>query len=77
MIAIKERNPLRMGSYFDYELENGELLHSSEWNGESYTTDTGRYTPVHRFDVEDIDLEAIEENSPEWDRAVEIIGFED
>lgn len=46
MIAIKERNPHRMGSYFDYELENGELLHSSEWNGERYHTDNGIYRPV-------------------------------
>lgn len=32
--------------------------------------------PIHRFEVEEIDLEELEENSPEWDRAVEIIDYE-
>ena len=32
--------------------------------------------PVHRFEVEEIDLETLEENSPEWDCAVEVVEFE-
>lgn len=38
--------------YFDYELEDGTLLHSSEWNGEIYTVKNldgseTRYLPVY------------------------------
>ena len=40
------------GAWFDYLLENGERLHSSEWNGEEYTIKTGSrkgdtYKPIY------------------------------
>lgn len=38
MIKIKEENVIRNGHMFDYLLENGTLLHESEWNGEEYIT---------------------------------------
>ncbi len=31
--------------------------------------------PIHRFEVEEI-VEELEENSPEWDKAVEITDYE-
>lgn len=56
------------------------LLHENEWNGENYSVKQDSvenvYTPIYRFNEKNIDLEAIEENSDEWDYAVEIIGFE-
>ena len=53
MIKIKEENVMRNGHMFDYLLENGALLHESEWNGEKYTTQDERgktlevYRPVY------------------------------
>lgn len=46
---------------FDYKLEDGELLHFTEWNGEYYETESGIYRPVYKQIDDD-----------EW----EIIGFE-
>lgn len=59
------------------------------WNGETWLrcwecldkwTATSEKTfeirPIHRFEVEEIGLETLEENSPEWDYAVEIVDFE-
>lgn len=46
---------------FDYKLEDGELLHFTEWNGEYYDTESGIYRPVYKQIDDD-----------EW----EIIGFE-
>ena len=59
------------------------------WNGETWlkcwecldkwtpaSEKTFEVRPVHRFEVEEIDLETLEENSPEWDCAVEIVDFE-
>lgn len=60
MLNIKEKNVERVGHTFDYELENGELLHVSEWNGEHYETENGIFRPVY----EEIDGE------------FEIIGFD-
>lgn len=60
MLNIKEKNVERVGHTFDYELENGELLHVSEWNGERYETENGIFRPVY----EEIDGE------------FEIIGFD-
>ena len=37
MIKIKNKNVVRNFHQFDYELEDGTLLHSDEWNGEVYT----------------------------------------
>lgn len=46
---------------FDYQLEDGELLHYTEWNGEYYETENGIYRPFYKQIDDD-----------EW----EIIGFE-
>ena len=66
MLEITDAGVRRYGSFFEYELENGELLHISEWNGECFTVKKNgeeiRYFPVY----EEIDLD-------EW----EIIGFEE
>jgi hypothetical protein len=79
MLKIKATNARHVGENYDYELSDGTLLHVSEWNGEAYTVKAdGReitYRPVYRYQAEQIDLGSIEENSPEWDAAVEIIGF--
>lgn len=50
MIKIKEENVIRNGHMFDYLLENGTLLHESEWNGEKYTTkdERGKTLEVYR-----------------------------
>lgn len=47
-----------------------ELL--TGWNGERW--DEGR--PVYRFEAEGIDPTALEENSPEWDCAHEIVDID-
>ena len=71
------------------ELSDGKVYALAGWNGEEYTecwmcigeyyTDAGEETytlrPVYRFEVEGIDLSALEENSPEWDRAVEVVDY--
>ena len=36
MIGIKEYIVYEFGNWFDFELENGILLHSTEWNGDGY-----------------------------------------
>lgn len=81
MLKIKATNVNQAGHIFDYLLENGELLHSSKWNGEVYTVGRGQnektYHPVYRFEAESINLNDLEENSPEWNAAVKIIGFND
>jgi hypothetical protein len=81
MLKIKETNVKQAGHTFDYLLDNGELLHESQWNGEVYTVGRGQnektYRPVYRFEAESINLDDLEENSDEWDAAVEIIGFND
>ena len=52
MFKIK-RNWFEMGGHwFDYELEDGTLLHDSEWNGESYIVDDGtHYTPIYELEL--------------------------
>lgn len=68
---------------------DGKVYALHGWNGEEYRDcweclgenhmDAGEnycLRPIHRFEVEEIDLEELEENSPEWDRAVEIIDYE-
>ena len=81
MINIKNENIKVNGHEFDYQLENGDLLHASEWNGEKYIIEkNGRefeYKPVYRYELENIDLDTLEENSDEWENAVQIVGFED
>lgn len=71
MLFIKTENPVSVGEMFDYELEDGTLLHNTEWNGEDYTIRTGNipnrtetvYTPV--YEVSETDEESFN-----------IIGFE-
>jgi hypothetical protein len=58
MINIKERNVVSVGEYFDYELENGVLLHQNDWNGEYYEVDGVIYRPVYQT-VSDIQEEII------------------
>lgn len=67
----------------------GKIYSLYGWNGESYVDcwlcldrftpapDDRKYTirPVYRFERDDIDISALEENSPEWDRAVEIVDY--
>ena len=64
MIKIKNENITINGHQFEYQLENGELLHESEWNGELYTVKkNGReieYKPIYM----------------EEDEIFTIIGFE-
>lgn len=38
MLKIRAEWVRWMDDLFDYELENGQLLHTSEWNGEEYIT---------------------------------------
>lgn len=62
MLTIKRKNPYCFGTYFDFELSNGELLHISEWNGERYYTENDIYRPIYK-----------EDESGDF----EIIGFEE
>ena len=80
MLLIKEKN---INNSIDYVLEDGTELYKIDWNGEIYLNgfkdgkDTNcTYKPVYRFQSENIDLNALEENSKEYDEASEIIGFE-
>lgn len=83
MILVKKRNVSRE---IDYELENGIQLFAEDWNTEVYGNgwnpvegkNTGyEYRPVYRFDIEHKSLDEVEENSDEWDRLSEIVGFEE
>ncbi len=68
MLKIIGKNVVKVGHQFDYELENGVLLHEQEWNGECYTVrEDGvetRYFPIY----------SEEENE---NGGFDIIGFED
>lgn len=72
------------------EVDSG-IYALSEWNGEKFINcwkcideltvdpdEPGRFvaTPVYRFQVEEIDLDSLEENSEEWESAVEIINYD-
>ena len=37
MIKIKREHFTYMGTTMEYELEDGTMLHSNDWNGEIYT----------------------------------------
>lgn len=70
----------------------GKAYALSGWNGEKYTEswecqtqkgstfyDAGsscEVRPVYRFEMEGIDLDSLEEDSPEWERATETVDFE-
>lgn len=65
----------------------GERICLSGWNGEQWNDcwkidadgnaigASFEARPIYRYDAESIDLSALEENSPEWDRAVEIVDI--
>lgn len=80
MLKIKEKNVKNA----DYELEDGTLLFEMDWNTEIYRNgfkdgkDTNcEYKPIYRFQIENINLDSLEENSEDWYKATEIIGFEE
>jgi len=79
MIEIIGRYAPKYGDIFDFELANGTLLHRDEWNGEKYLShEDGEeivYTPVYRYEQTGVDISTLEENSPEWDEQLEIVGF--
>lgn len=74
-----------------YKLDDGRCVAMNDWNGEVYgdcwevcgeqdmdvKQDGLVFKPVHRFEVENINLDQIEENSAEWERALEIINFKE
>lgn len=41
MVKIIRKNFKTCGELFDFELNNGILLHRSEWNGYEYTVKSG------------------------------------
>lgn len=57
MLNIKNRFIALEGTTFDYELEDGTMLHPSEWNGEVYAVVNGgiedTYRPVYDEDEND------------------------
>ena len=84
MLLIKNQNVDYVSSKADYELEDGTLLFEEGWNGEIYRNgrkdkkDTNKeYKPVYRFQVDNVDINNLEENSDEWLYETEIIGFEE
>lgn len=65
MLKIKRNWFEHGGHWFDYELEDGTLLHDSEWNGECYIVDDGtHYTPIYELE-------------PGCDDQYRVIGFDD
>lgn len=67
MLKIKEECVRMNGHVFDYELEDGTLLHHTEWNGEVYT--------VKEADGSERTLRPVYDDI--GDDQYEIIGFED
>ena len=65
MLRIKNEDVKIAGHYFDYELEDGTLLHSSEWNGEDYTLKINGVEAVYKPVYKEVDEDEYE-----------IIGFE-
>lgn len=68
MLKIKKECVNVNGHWFDYELENGVLLHATEWNGENYT--------VKEKDRE-IVYKPIYANKPNVNDGFDVIGFEE
>lgn len=87
MLRINEKCvPHQLGDRIDYILENDVGLYSIDWNGEKYINGFNieknkitnkTYTPIRKFEVENIDISDIEENSEEWFELMEIAGFEE
>lgn len=54
MIKIKNKDIKVNGHWFDYELEDGTLLHECDWNGEKYIFMKDGveqvYTPIYEQD---------------------------
>lgn len=67
MIKIKNKDIKVNGHWFDYELEDGTMLHSSEWNGEEYIIAENNVEITYR------PIYTEEENS---NGGYDIIGFE-
>lgn len=44
---------------YDYELEDGTMLHQSEWNGEVYIANGKEYRPVTKHDDEHDQFDSI------------------
>ena len=38
--------------------------------------ETLTFTPIHRYQAEDIDLDMINESSDDWDNAVEVVDYD-
>lgn len=66
MLKIKRERFEQTGHWFDYELDNGIILHKSEWNGEEYTIKEGNYERRFRPVM-------VETQEDAW----EAIGFEE
>lgn len=86
MILIKEKNVTYDYTLYDYKLENGMLLNVDDWNGDVYTRafdpqvglwNNNSFKPVYRYEIDNIDISNIEENSQEWNYALEILGFKE
>lgn len=69
MIKIKNENVIRNFHQFDYELEDGTLLHPNEWNGEDYTVSDRKN---HRETV----YKPVYSEKPNENDDYDIIGFE-
>lgn len=84
MLKIKEKNVKYVSSYADFKLEDGTLLFEQDWNGEVYgngfkneKNTNKEYRAIYKFEVDNIDISSLEENSDEWNSAMEIVGFEE
>lgn len=86
MLLIKNKSLKINGNMVDYELENGILLYSIDWNGELYGNGFNpdnkentncEYKPVYKYQLDDIDISEFEENSEKWYKLTEIVGFEE
>lgn len=67
----------------DYVLEDKTYLFCEDWNGEIYrkgvkngVNTNCEYKPVYKYQIENIDISKLEENSDEWLDAIKIVGFE-
>ena len=60
-----------------WEILDARIHENMYYGTEIYGTPGRRCTarPVYRFQVEDIDLDTVEENSDEWYRACEIVDY--
>lgn len=80
MIKIKHENVIK---HIDYVLEDETELYNEDWNSEIYKNGLKdgkntnlEYKPVYNYQIENIDISKLVENSNEWLYALEIVGFE-